>query len=283
MSGCRAAILVLVAMILLDGVLWMLLLYDHNDNDASAFYFLDVEQGDSQLIVSEGVKVLIDGGPPGRVLDDLAKVLSPLDRRIDVLVMTHPQLDHFGGLIDVLDRYEVGVFLGSGRLAEISAYRELHEALVRNEVPYVQVSEGGRVRFGDVSMRVLAPSYDEATSGELNDSSVVLLAEALGLSLLYTGDIGVNVEERLVRDYDINVDVLKVAHHGSRFSSSEYFLAEATPAVSIIGVGDNTYGHPTREVLERLKSFGSRIFRTDERGLIKVVFENGQLGVYGGR
>lgn len=285
----KVFILVLAALFIIDGVLWFQLVRSGTVSQP-ALYFLDIGQGDSQLIVlpagdgqAGSVKVLIDGGPTGAVLDNLAQVLAPLDRRIDVLMMTHPQLDHFGGFIDVLKTYQVGVFVGSGRKADIEAYRELHEVLVERGVPYIQLTEGDALRIGQSRLAILSPSSQESLSGELNDSSVVALLTTPDFKALYTGDIGEFTEARLVRDYDINVDVLKVAHHGSRFSSSEVFLKEVSPAVSVIEVGKNAYGHPTKQVLDRLLKYGSQIFRTDTQGLIKVVFENGQLQVFGER
>jgi competence protein ComEC len=229
------------------------------------------------------IKILIDGGPTGAVLDALAEILPPTDRSIDVLLMTHPHLDHFGGFIDVLQNYHVGVFLGGGRKADVDSYKELHDALVAQQVPYVQLVEGDAIRVGEYRLDILSPNSQELLAGDLNDVSVVGLFTAPEFKVLYTGDIGEDVEARLVQDYDVNVDVLKVGHHGSRFSSSEVFLKEASPAISIIEVGKNTYGHPAPAALERLLRYGSQIFRTDEQGIIEVVFENGKLKVLGGK
>lgn len=272
---------IILGLFVADIALWSLVLKSDAKSE-TALYFLDIGQGDSQLVVlPNNIKVLIDGGPTGAVLGNLAEVLSPVDRRIDVLMMTHPQLDHFGGLIDVLNTYQVGVFVGSGRRADVEAYQELHDALVKNNVPYVQLVEGDALKIGDSRFDILSPSLQESFSGELNDSSVVALLTTPDFKALYTGDIGENIETRLVRDHDINVDVLKVGHHGSRFSSSDTFLQEVSPAISVIEVGKNTYGHPTTQVLERLMKYGSQIFRTDTQGLIKVVFENGEFQVLG--
>ncbi len=281
---------IVLGLCIADVVLWSIAFGNQVGATKAELYFLDIGQGDSQLIVlpasagsRRAVKILIDGGPTGAVLDNLAKIFSPVDRRIDVLIMTHPQLDHFGGLIDVLQTYEVGVFLGSGRKADVEAYAELRETLVAHGVPYLQVEEGDALVIGDARLDILSPSEQEVLSGELNDTSVVALLTTPDFKALYTGDIGANVEERLAREHDVNVDVLKVGHHGSRFSSSEGFLKEVSPAVSVIEVGKNTYGHPTKTVLDRLLKYGSQIFRTDEQGMIKVVFENGEFQVFGGK
>lgn len=277
-----ASLFAILFLIVADASLWAVILRDRAYVGGNELYFFDVGQGDGQLVLlSGGEKVLIDGGPTGAVLDGLGRVLSPLDRRIDVVMMTHPQLDHFAGLIEVLNLYDVGVFVGSGRVADVEAYRELREALMKNEVPYVQMKEGDAIMIGDARLDILGPSDEEVLSGELNDSSLVALLTVPEFKALYTGDIGFMVEERLVRDYDIDVDVLKVGHHGSRFSSGEVFLKEITPAISVIGVGKNTYGHPTKTVLDNLLRYGSRIFRTDTDGLIKIEYVDGALVVSG--
>ncbi|MDO8601749.1 MAG: MBL fold metallo-hydrolase [bacterium] len=280
----KVLIAILLGLSVADVTLWILLTADQRGASGAELYFLNIGQGDSQLIVLPGdIKVLIDGGPTGAVLDNLARILSPVDRRIDIVMMTHPQLDHFAGLIDVLNTYDVGAFVSSGRKADVEAYRELHQALVTNNVPYIQLTEGDALRIGEARFDILSPSSQESVSGELNDSSVVALLTTPDFRALYTGDIGENIESRLVRDYDIDVDVLKVGHHGSRFSSSEEFLKEASPAISVIEVGKNTYGHPTAAALDRLLKYGSQIFRTDQQGLIKIVFRNGQFQVLGAR
>jgi competence protein ComEC len=235
--------------------------------------FLNIGQGDSSLIELPGnVQVLIDGGPDGKkLLENLEQILPPQDRRIDLLIMTHPQLDHFAGFIDVLKKYEVGAFVSSGRKVEIPAYKELVSQLKKRDVPYIQVVEGDVVTIGQTKLRIIGPSPSELVSGELNDTSVVVLLESPEVRALYTGDIGFAVEKRLVEDYNLDVDVLKVGHHGSRLSSGEQFLAEATPELSAIIVGKNTYGHPTASALERLEKYSQKITRSDKDGIIQVI------------
>lgn len=244
--------------------------------------FLNIGQGDSSLIeLPGGIQILIDGGPDGkRLLENLEQILPPQDRRIDLLIMTHPQLDHFAGFIDVLKKYEVGAFLSSGRKVEIPAYKELISQLKKRDVPYIQVVEGDSIGVGQTKLRIVGPSPSELVSGELNDSSVVVLLESPEVKALYTGDIGFAVEKRLVEDYNIDVDVLKVGHHGSRFSSSEQFLAETTPELSAIIVGKNTYGHPTASALERLEKYSQKITRSDKDGIIQVIGGANALQVF---
>ncbi len=101
-----------------------------------------------------------------------------------------------------------------------------------------------------------------------------------GLRALYTADIGFNKEKELLRKYDLSAQVLKVAHHGSKYATSREFLKEVNPKVSVIGVGKNNYGHPTNELLSRLRAAASKIFRTDKNGTVKILFDGEKLRIY---
>ena len=258
--------LLFVAVALVSGVL------AHHGRGSTKIYFLSVGQGDSSLVeFSNGARLLIDGGPSGpKLLEALSKILPPEDRYIDLVMMSHPQLDHFGGFVDLLKQYRVGVFLGSLRKAELPAYKELHALIQGGEIPYVQLLEGSSLAIGDAKIDMLGPSRTEVLSGELNDTMLVALLRTPDFSALFAGDIDQKIEERIATKYDVDVDVLKVAHHGSRFSSSAKFLAEVSPLLAVIEVGKNTYGHPTKQALSRLMESGARVVRTDEDGIIKV-------------
>lgn len=262
----------LLALLLVGAVVAWLLVFSHKRVSAG-LYFFSVGQGDSQLIVFPNkAKMLIDGGVSGELLlKNITQVIPDSDRYIDVIVMTHPQSDHFEGFIKLLERYSIGVFVSSGRAADTSlAYKELIEVLKRKKIPYVRLVEGDRLTLGESEVLVLGPSESEWKSKDLNDSSVVLKVQIGGVRALYTGDIGFAVEKRLAQTYDLRVDVLKVAHHGSRFSSDATFLNEVRPVVSVIGVGKNSYGHPTAQTLNRLASAGDIVLRTDRDGLIHL-------------
>lgn len=242
-------------------------------------YFLNVGEGDSELVVLPGgVKILIDGGPPnGRVLEELAKIMPPGDRYIDLAMMSHPQLDHFGGLIEVLKRYEVGAFLTNGREEKTSAFADLQRALDENSVKSIPLSAGNVIRYENSRFNILSPTPALLGSKELNDTTLVAEFSANGSRTLFTGDISSNIEEKLM---DYNVDILKVAHHGSKFSSSAKFLAAISPAVAVIEVGKNSYGHPTKDALGRLAAAGARIFRTDLDGTIKLLIKDSSIRVF---
>ncbi len=242
------------------------------DDSREALYFFDVGQGDSSLIVTAGgEKILIDGGPSGSKLRrNLDAVLGAARPYIDVLILTHPQQDHFAGYIDLVREYGVGAFIWSGRGAETEAFTALTSALDASAVHRVVVSAGDAIILADSQLSILGPHPSQLGSKNLNDTSVVALFKSAHISALYTGDIGFRDEVQLRRQYDVDVDILKVAHHGSRFSSDTGFLSEATPALAIIEVGKNRYGHPTLETLQRLKASGAETLRTDLAGTIKI-------------
>ncbi len=247
----------------------------------AGYYFLDVGQGDSELVIlpdnhGNEIKILIDGGRDKRVMRELGAVLGN-DRRIDLVMMTHPQLDHFGGLIDVIQQYNIGAFITSGRRGEIAAFHELEDVLRVRQIKTIIVKEGDRMRYGKNTAEILSPSLKDAASKELNDASLVLLIASENVRALYTGDAGEKIEKRLLKTYNISADILKVGHHGSRFSSTASFLDAVNPKVAVIEVGKNTYGHPTIQTLKRLKATGAKIYRTDIDKAIRISTDDKKL------
>jgi competence protein ComEC len=276
----KILIAIFAALAVFDVSVWIRVADGRFNNDL-ALYFLDVGQGDSQLIqLPNDVDVLIDGGKDARVLDNLSRVMPAHDRTIDVVVVTHPQLDHFGGLIDVIERYDVGVVLGNGRVAESESYAQFIDVLRARDVGYLAVGAGDVVRYGDYAFNVLSPALARLTQSEdLNDTSLVIKLHSPAFSALYTGDIGFAVEEWLLED-DIQADILKIPHHGSKYSSSRTFLATVAPVVSVISVGKNSYGHPTYDTLSRIEAIKSTLYRTDEQGIVKITTEDGVLQIF---
>ncbi len=252
-----------------------------NDKDDLDIYFLDVGQGDSQLIkLPGGARVLIDGGPDKSVLFELANVLPRTDKYIDLVVVTHPQLDHFGGLYDVIERHKIGALIMPNRDGKSEAWKDFVRLLGEKNIPVVFVNAGDLISYKTSSLAVLSPNEEFLKHREVNESSIVLGLNSEGVRALFTGDIGFQTENYLVDVYDIDTDILKVGHHGSKFSTGLNFLAEATPKISVIGVGKNRFGHPTGAVLSRLRSVGSSIYRTDQDGTIHLQINDGIIGVF---
>ncbi len=275
-KSLNLAFLVLIAANIL---IWQAIFVGEVEN--LELYFLDVGQGDSQLInLPDDVQILIDGGRSPQVLSEIARALAPGDRYIDLVVLTHPDFDHFGGLIDVLKTYGVGAVLTNGREGVAAAFTDFKKAIDESGLQEIVLREGDRIKYGDAVIAVLSPSEERAAHKKVNESGLVLLLEKGDFRVLYTADIGFETEQKLVKKYDLSAQVLKVGHHGSKFSSGGAFLKEIAPQVSVIEVGKNSYGHPTDAALNRLADIGSKIFRTDTGGTIKIIFDGEVLKIY---
>jgi competence protein ComEC len=251
------------------------------DKENLDIYFLNVGQGDSELVfLPGGATVLIDGGPDKEILFELSRVLDRTNRYIDLVIVTHPEEDHFAGLYDVIERYKIGSVIMSGREKSNEAWDQFVSLLETKNVPIVFVEEGDLINYKDSSFSIISPSNEFLYDGEINDSSIVLVLNSEGVKTFFSGDIGFDVESVLVDKYDINSDILKVSHHGSKYATSQKFLDEVTPKISVIEVGKNSFGHPTQATLNRLMEIGSSIYRTDENGTVHIRINNGLAGVF---
>ena len=256
-------------------------LFIGTSSDGLDIYFLDVGQGDASLVRLPGeVDILIDGGKDKSVLSELARALPDSDRYIDLVILSHTQLDHFGGLIDVLGRYRVGAFIHNGVPANVSAWHDLEKVIYEKGVRSVMVREGDKVTHGQSRLAILGPAKEFLDSKDLNDTSVVVMLSSENSRSLFTADIGFRVEEYLAKKYDLSSDVLKVGHHGSKYSSGSLFLSASIPAVSVISAGKNSYGHPTAEAIKRIKTTGSEVFRTDQDGTVRLNIKDGRAKIY---
>lgn len=240
--------------------------------------FLNVGQGDSIYIEApNGNQVLIDGGSDKKVLRALGEIMPFYDRSIDVIVATHPDKDHIGGLPLVLENYSVEVIIESGVGSKTNTYRELQNIiedqgltriLGRRDVIIVLDEKRG------VYLRVLFPDQD-VSGWDVNEASVIIRLVYGENSFLFPGDTPQSIEnyltylERNSSDGGLKSDVLKVGHHGSKTSTSPFFIAKVRPAYAIISAGENNrYGHPNQEVLDVLKNYQANILTTYEEGTI---------------
>ena len=250
-------------------------------------HVLDVGQGDSILIESPtGRRVLIDGGPDGSLLQGrLAEHLPWWSRRIDVVILTHPSADHLIGLTETLRRYDVG-FVVDPQLESGTVYGQQWESVLRehSDLAVVRAERGAALDLGGgAHLEILHPPpnrpFDTAT--EHDDNSVVAKLSYGDVSFLFAADIYSPGEEFLLKSaVDVRATVLKVAHQGSRYSSSKEFLEAVSPQVAIISAGeDNRFGHPHPETLERLESLPSAptILRTDMHGTVTLTTDGESL------
>lgn len=271
-------IILIIALVALDILAWGSIVFGSFGKRLELFFF-DVGQGDSEMIALPGnVKILIDGGPNnGRAATSLGEVLPWGDRYIDAVIMSHMELDHFGGLLDVLKRYDVGVFIYNGRVVETESAKELLALLKERKIPIVIVGEGDKIRYEGNALEIISGQKESTKKTNANESALVAKFTGGGATALFTGDIGKSTEEWLAQTKKVKADIIKIPHHGSKFSSTEEFLKAVHPRVAIIEVGKNSYGHPTKEVLERIKNINAQLFRTDTNGMVQLVIENGVI------
>ena len=272
-------------MILLMGLsvfVWWNILVEKPDSSL-AFYFLDVGQGDSELVVFPGdIKVMTDAGPDQKVMKSLERAIGN-DTYIDIGIISHPQLDHFNGFNYLLEKYRFGAFIINGRndTDTVSEWPGLLLKIKEKNIPLITLRGGDSIKLEENLISMLSPDASYIQSGELNDTGFVELVQTPSARALLTADIDSRVEEYILKKFDVRADILKTPHHGSKFSSSEQFLESVKPKVAIIEVGEsNRYGHPTSETLARLQHAVKNVFRTDQNGTVKILVQEKKLSVF---
>jgi competence protein ComEC len=246
--------------------------------------FFDVGQGDSLFIqTKDNFQVLIDGGPSSAVLEKLGQEMPFYDKDIELMILTHPDRDHLFGLLDVLKRYNVKNILWTGVVKNSAEYEEWIR-LINEEGANIIIAQAGQKiilersgetrspgETGSLYLSVLHPfeSLEGQEVEDSNDTSVVVKMVSKYKSFLFTGDISSKEENKLA---NVDADVLKVAHHGSKTSSAEEFIRAVSPKTAVISVGENSYGHPAPETLQRFKQFGIQVLTTKELGDIRFAF-----------
>lgn len=249
---------------------------EHSRTGVLTFAVLDIGQGDGLFIEGPtGIQVLVDAGPnTGAILRELPKVMAFGDRTIDAVIETHPDADHMGGFIDVLERYKVGAFITPGIIKHNTVTDRLDSEVSAQHIPVYIARRGMVVDLGGgVELDVLYPDLDVSGFAErTNDGAIVAHLVYGSTSVMLTADAPFSTEAHLIQistSTDLMSDLLKVGHHGSKTSTSDAFIAAVHPQLALISVGaHNTYGHPTQETLGRLASAGVPVMRTDQHGTI---------------
>jgi competence protein ComEC len=250
---------------------------------------LDVGQGDAILVEGgRGGRLLVDGGPdPNRLLVTLDARIPPWDRRIDILVLTHPHEDHVAGLAVLMDRYRVGRVFEPGMIGPGPGYRAWRTALDRLGIRPAPLATGDTFGLDQIAFRVLWPDRGSvplkpADGGTaINNVSIVLLGTVGRQRFLLAADIEEGIDPILLARGLPKVDLLKVAHHGSRTSSTGAFLDAVQPRVAVVSVGaGNPYGHPAPATIARIVDRRVRLFRTDLEGSVEATLDGlGRLEV----
>ncbi|EKD55996.1 MAG: hypothetical protein ACD_58C00320G0002 [uncultured bacterium] len=267
--------------------------------------FCDVGQGDATLLrMPNQAYMLVDGGPDDKVLGCLGRHLPFYARKLEIVAMTHPQKDHFGGLVSVLKRYQIGYFVTVPLKNSTTSFEQLTKTLETQKIPIKYLSTGNKLKFGNVQMDTIWPEekwlveslsltpnqisqlnigqnggqiLGFATSKDLNLFSLYLHLKYGQFDLLLTGDGDspvqsliwqLGLESRLPQD----LEVLKVPHHGSKTGMTDEFINFTRPKLSVIEVGKNNYGHPNPDTVTKLKQWG-QVLRTDQGGDIEVIID----------
>jgi competence protein ComEC len=240
--------------------------------------FIDVGQGDSALIQnSDGYNILIDGGIVSEGPTVLAYLRNNGIYTLNAIVASHADSDHIGGLISVLNATDITVdsVIYNGYPGDTQTWNDFATAVMNEGLTLTTAQFPGVLNWGSTTAYILNP-VSGLINPETNDASLVLLIDNADVEFLFTGDIDSVVESEIIaRATPIAADILKVAHHGSNYSSSNEFLLAVQPSDSIISVGQNPYGHPGLLTLDRLRFIGSNIWRTDFNGTIIVTSSDG--------
>lgn len=240
--------------------------------------FLDVGQGDAiHIVTPDGYEALIDGGLTTQVLRELASGQSLLDRSIDVVIATHPDADHIGGLVDVLERYQVDWIIQTDNQHETPVTAAFANQLKTEGAQVVTAQAGQVLQLGaSTTLRFFSPTGD-STNWPSNAASIIMQISYGDIDFLLTGDAPSSIEDYIVGAYGaaLQSEVLKLGHHGSKTSTSELFLNTVQPDFAVVSAGkDNRYGHPHQEVVERVSDKGVEIVSTAEVGTV-IFMTNG--------
>ena len=238
--------------------------------------FIDVGQADSVLIRNGNYNMLIDAGnnEDGEKLVNYFKSLGI--EEFTYVFATHPHEDHIGGMDDIINNFKIDNYYMSNKLSTTKTFMDVLDALDGRNLKYTVPNKGDTLKLGDANIKVIYPGDDKSN---INDSSIVLKITYGKNSFLLTGDATSNVERKIYNE-DIKSDVLKVAHHGSSYSSIDVFLDKVKPYYAVISVGkNNIYNHPSNKTLEKLNKRNIKVYRTDLDGTIVFISDGDNLSV----
>lgn len=284
----------LAVLALICAAVWLALIF--SPDEKLHLVACDVGQGDAILASYKNGQILVDGGPDSKVLGCLSNHMPFWDRKIEVVILTHPQKDHFLGLIEVFKRYNVGLVVTTGLDSSSQEYQVLKEVVGGRGIKVAEARKGISVRLGLMQFDIVHPSeqflrsegvVEEAdetedplgflgVSSDVNKFSVVGVLRLGEFDALLTGDIDPEVCDLIAQQIILNdeegIEYIKIPHHGSKNGLTEKLLEAVNPKIAVISVGaKNRYGHPHKEVLEMLETYKTRVFRTDEMGEVEVV------------
>ncbi|VVA44578.1 ComE-like protein, Metallo beta-lactamase superfamily hydrolase [Candidatus Roizmanbacteria bacterium] len=247
----------------------LLIFFNNFFDERTKIVFCDVGQGDAAYIrIKNKIDVLIDAGPDKSVLSCLGKYMPFWDRKIELAFLSHPNTDHYNGYFYIIDRYKVDKFItvNTSGLIVSKTYKKLLKKISENNITLLFKVAGDQIRVQGGQFILYWPHKDFYSPHD-NDYSQVILFKENDFRLLFTGDASPFVLGRLSHGAIEKVDILKVPHHGSKNGLTKKFLDLADPEVAVISVGkNNSYGHPSKKVLEMLEAHKVKVKRTDVDG-----------------
>lgn len=248
-----------------------------------AVHYIDIGQGDCELVECDGKYMLIDAGENGYETDVINYLKSLEIEVLDYVVASHQHSDHIGGISEVLEEFEVKQVI-MPRLTKMqtptnSTYSDFTKAVKASGAKVIEAKVGATYELGSGNFEILGPVTNDAE--DINNMSVVMRFDYGDNSFLFTGDAETEEENEILEtEANLDCDVLKVGHHGSSTSSGKKFLDAVTPEICVISCGeDNSYGHPHKEITKRLKKYTGDIYRTDVCGSIVISSDGKELAV----
>ncbi len=260
---------IFIVLLIFDIFLWFVILTENNKLEMD---FLNVGQGDATLLKFPfSGKILIDSGDGQHIKSALSGVENYFERGADVWILSHANLDHYGGFLKLVEMNPPQVFIYSGFDSTGSTFLSLKKALLERNIPIIKLAAGDKIKIGEAYFVVLWPPQNKEIK-DLNDSSLILRLVDNNHSALFLGDASTKILNNL---NILPSEILKVSHHGSKTATDEKILSLIKPSIALIGVGlNNSFHHPNEEVLNLLKKFGVKLYRTDLDGTIKIIFDN---------
>jgi len=271
--------ILIILLFIATAYIWFFIYKSNSYNGYLKVVFLDVGQGDAIYIEApNGRQMLIDGGPDAKLLSSLAEVMPFADRSIDILVATHPDMDHIGGFPLLIDNYKITSIIENGIIASSEVSSSLEEKIVKKKINKIIARRGMHIIIDEkknIYLDILFPDRD-VSNFESNDASIVGKLVYGENSFMFTGDANLYTENLIEwneKESTLHSDVLKLGHHGARSSSSILWLEKVNPNIVIISVDkNNSYGHPHKELLDRLSSLNIPYLSTSEKG--NIIFKS---------
>ncbi|MBC8062181.1 MAG: MBL fold metallo-hydrolase [Clostridiaceae bacterium] len=232
-------------------------------------HYIDVGQGDSMLIQIHGKNMLIDAGTTESTNELVNYLKKQRIDKLDYVIETHPHEDHIGAMSKIINKFEINKFYGPKITANTKAFENMVDSLKSKSLKINVAKAGQTIDLGsDIKCKIIAPNSDAYK--EINNYSVVIKLEFGNTSFLFEGDAEkISETEMITKGYNLSCDVLKIGHHGSRTATSDEFLKETHPKISIISCGlNNDYGHPHKPTLTKLNAINSKIYRTNKDGTV---------------